>query len=191
MLPIVSGSGGKTNHRAVNGQQMNLLLILPFLGTLLSKLLRAVESSQTPPCRVGSGAGRAQRTSRCRLTLLGSVGEKLAALFSRCGSKRAGLVARTVGGPRAAAFRRKSVRRGKSIGLAATGSLGWAVRLADAALLLAQAHLRRAAGRLAGPHRQPCRVPVHRCTEARAIVHDRRCTAARMGPGSSHPIDWA
>jgi hypothetical protein len=207
---------------------MNLLLILPFLGTLLSKLLRAFESEPAPSHRMASRAGRTQRASRLRLSRRDSIGEKLAALFSRCGSKRAGLISRTAQEPRAAALGQTPVGWGQAFWLAAAASLGWTVRLAEAAWRLAESQPPRCrtrwlrcgtqwfccgtqwfccssrpwsgcaaqllgpvAGQLVGPRLQPCLVPMHRCTEARAIVHDRCGMAARIGPGPRHPIDWA
>jgi hypothetical protein len=89
-LPIVSGVGGKTNHRAVNGRRMNLLLVLHFIGTLPRALFGRRESGANCARRAGSGADR---------SCLGRAWPSwnLEGLFSRCGSMRVGLGRRASG----------------------------------------------------------------------------------------------
>ena len=212
---------------------MNLLLILPFLGTLLSKLLRAVESERIPSHGLDPNAGRIQWTSRLRLASHWARSTRNWRLCFRVAVPTSvGLGGHTARGALRRPSGEKLVGWGKAVWLAAAGSIergsamvrrgvapgGNAVSRCARAVprekqrLRARAHwlrcvawhfatttqrcgamtrCRRAADPLAGLRRQPCLVPVHLCTEARAIVHDQRSAAARFGPGSRHLIDWA
>ena len=217
MLPIVSGSGGETNHRAVNGRQMNLLFFFQFLGALVGRTLRAGEPSRARSGGVGSKAdtgGRPVhgefspwgRLARICLVRQGAA-QAWAALLARCGSPSLGRQACTA----------ESRRTGKSPGPSAIGQTwrawGKSTWLAMVAALAAPAVV---AWRFAcdegpppvvGRGRSPCRrapdwlrnllgcplclVPVRRKTEARTLVLDRFRSTARCNSGPAFPPDWA